>query len=95
VPEQKESNPNMNQGNPIFGFIQTIIIIILAIILVYKYSDIRTKNSHFVCPRCGSCFKLSKMAFAFAFKTGSMNERIVTCPVCGYKGSMPIVNDVE
>jgi C4-type Zn-finger protein len=83
----------MTQGNPIVGLIQTILVIVLAFIFVYKYSDIRTKNSHFVCPRCGSCFKLSKLAFALAFKTGFINERIVTCPICGYKGRMPIVND--
>lgn len=83
----------MNQGNPIAGLIQTIVIIVLAFLFVYKYADIRTKNSHFVCPRCGSSFKLSKLAFAFAFKTGFINERIVTCPVCGNKGRMPIVND--
>ncbi|WP_041580438.1 hypothetical protein [Bacillus sp. 1NLA3E] len=83
----------MNQGNPIFGLIQTILILALAFIFVYKYADIRTKKSHFVCPRCGCCFKLSKLSFALAFKTGVINERIVTCPVCGYKGRMPIVND--
>ena len=83
----------MNQENPIFGLIQTILIIILAFLFVYKYTDIRTKTTHFVCPRCGTCFKLSRWAFAFALKTGFVNERIATCPVCGYRGRMPIVND--
>lgn len=82
----------MNQLN-IFGFFQTILILILAFIFVYKYSDIRTKNTHFVCPRCGSRFKLSKLNFALAFKTGQFNERIVTCPVCGHKDRMSIEND--
>lgn len=82
----------MNQGNPLFGLIQTIIFMVLIFILAYKYIDLRTKNSHFVCPSCGTSFKLSKAAFALAFKTG-LNERIVTCPVCGYKGRMPIEND--
>jgi DNA-directed RNA polymerase subunit RPC12/RpoP len=83
----------MNQGNPIFGLIQSLLVIILAFIFVYKYADIRTKTTHFVCPICRSSFKLSKLSFAIALKTGIMNERIVTCPVCGYKGKMPIVKD--
>jgi RNase P subunit RPR2 len=81
----------MNQV--IFGLIQTIIILALAFIFVYKYSDIYTKTTHFVCPLCGCCFKLSKLNFALALKTGFFNERIVTCPTCGYKGRMPIVKD--
>lgn len=83
----------MNQANPIAGLIQTIVIFVLGFIFVYKYSDIRTKTTHFVCPRCGCSFKLSKLSFAFALKTGLFNERIVTCPDCGYRGRMPIVND--
>jgi hypothetical protein len=83
----------MDQVNPIVGLIQTIIVLVLAFLFVYKYSDIRTKTTHFVCPRCGCCFKLSKLRFALALKTGHLNERIVLCPVCGYKGRMPMVND--
>lgn len=79
--------------NPILGILQTIIIISLMVFIIYKYADIRTKNTHFVCPLCHSHFKLSKLNFAFAFKTGIFNERIATCPVCGYRGRMTIIND--
>jgi uncharacterized Zn-finger protein len=79
--------------NPILGLLQTIVVIALMIFFVYKYADIRTRATHFVCPLCHSRFKLSKFNFAFALKTGVYNERIVTCPVCGYKGRMTIRND--
>jgi C4-type Zn-finger protein len=79
--------------NPILGLLQTIVVMALMIFFVYKYADIRTKTTHFVCPLCHSSFKLSKFHFAFALKTGVVNERIVTCPVCGYKGRMTIMND--
>lgn len=79
--------------NPILGLLQTIIIVAFMFFFIYKYSDIRTKNTHFVCPCCHSYFKLTKFNFAFALKTGVFNERIVTCPVCGYKGRMTFVND--
>jgi hypothetical protein len=79
--------------NPILGLLQTIIIVAFMFIFIYKYTDIRTKNTHFVCPCCHSCFKLTKFNFAFALKTGVINERVVTCPVCGYKGRMTFVND--
>jgi hypothetical protein len=83
----------MNQVNPIAMLFQTIVIFALMFFFVYKYADIHTKNTHFVCPCCRSCFKLSKFNFAFALKTGIINERIVTCPVCGYKGRMTFIND--
>jgi RNase P subunit RPR2 len=79
--------------NPLAMLFQTIIIFALMFFCVYKYVDIRTKNTHFICPCCHSCFKLSNFNFAFALKTGVFNERIVTCPSCGYKGRMTFVND--
>ncbi len=83
----------MIQENLIVGFIQSLLILLIAFIFVYKYSDIRTKTTHFVCPNCASRFKLSKLKFILAFKTGFLNERIVECPKCGYRGKMPIVDD--
>ena len=68
------------------------IIMALIFILVYKYVDIQTKNTHFVCPSCHSIFKLSKTSFAFALKKNNY-KRMVTCPVCGYKGWMEIIKD--
>ncbi len=79
--------------NLILGLIQSLLVLILAVVFIYKYAGNYTKTTHFVCPICSSRFKLSKLNFAFAFKTGVVNERIATCPVCGYKGRMPIVND--
>jgi DNA-directed RNA polymerase subunit RPC12/RpoP len=81
----------MNQF--IAGLFQSILILILAFVFVYKYSDIRTRTTHFVCPHCSSRFKLSKLNFAIAFKTGKANERLVTCPVCGHRDRMSILND--
>ncbi|PGM57370.1 hypothetical protein [Bacillus sp. AFS053548] len=81
----------MNQF--IAGLFQSILILILAFVFVYKYSEIRTRNTHFVCPRCSSRFKLSKLNFALAFKTGKVYERLVKCPVCGHRDRMPIIND--
>jgi transcription elongation factor Elf1 len=78
--------------SPILGLIQTLIIIALVFILVYKYIDIKTKNTHFECPHCRSSFKLSKSSFALALKKNSY-ERMVTCLVCGYKGWMEIIKD--
>ncbi|WP_435164019.1 hypothetical protein [Paenibacillus glycanilyticus] len=83
----------MNQDNPVIILIQIAVPLVLTFLLVYKYIDFLTKTTHFVCPACRSSFKLSKKDFAFALKTGVLNEHIVTCPVCGYKGSMPIVKD--
>lgn len=83
----------MDDSNLIFGLTQTIIVLVLAFLLVYKYADFYTKTTHFVCPQCGCIFKLSKVDFAIALKTGVFNERIVTCPSCGYKDRMPIVKD--
>ncbi|WP_336772834.1 hypothetical protein [Paenibacillus sp. MMO-58] len=83
----------MNQDNPIVILIQIVVPLALIFLLTYKYIDFRTKSTHFVCPACRSPFKLSKKDFAFALKMGVNNERIVTCPVCGYKGSMPIEKD--
>lgn len=78
--------------SPIAGLIQTLILMGLIFILAYKYSDIRTKNTHFECPVCCSAFKLSKLSFSFALKK-NFYERMVTCPVCGYKGWMQIISD--
>lgn len=78
--------------NPIANLIQTIFIMSLIFVLAYKYSDIRTKTTHFECPLCGSAFKLSKLNFAFALKK-NLNERMVTCPVCGHKDWMQIIYD--
>lgn len=75
------------------GLFQTLIIVVLSIFLGYKYADYYTKNLHFICPICRSHFKLSKSSFIVAFKTGVKNERITTCPVCGYKGKMRMVQD--
>jgi predicted RNA-binding Zn-ribbon protein involved in translation (DUF1610 family) len=83
----------VNQDSPIIILIQIVLPIALVFLFLYKYLDIRTKTTHFVCPLCRSSFKLSKRQFAGALKTGVLNERIVTCPVCGYKSRMPIVKD--
>ncbi|RAV15572.1 hypothetical protein DQG23_29780 [Paenibacillus contaminans] len=83
----------MNQTNLVVSLIQIFLPLVLAFLFVYKYVDIRTKTTHFVCPLCRSRFKLSKSQFAFALKTGALNERVVTCPACGYKGRMPIIKD--
>ena len=79
--------------NIIIGLFQTVMFLALAFVFVYKYADNYTKTTHFLCPLCGCRFKLSKLSFAFALKTGVPNERIVTCPKCGYKGKMPIIKD--
>ena len=78
--------------SPILGLIQTLITMALVFILAYKYVDIQTKNTHFECPHCHSSFKLSKASFVLAFKR-NFYERMVTCPVCGYKGWMQIIKD--
>ncbi|WEG14457.1 hypothetical protein PU629_08915 [Pullulanibacillus sp. KACC 23026] len=78
--------------SPIVGLIQTLILMALIFVLCYKYINIRTSNTHFECPVCGSSFKLSKINFAFALKK-NLDERMVTCPVCDYKGWMQIMND--
>ena len=78
--------------SPLLGLIQTLIIMGLIFILAYKYVDIRTRNTHFECPHCRSSFKLSKSSFALALKR-NLYERMVTCPICGYKGWMEIIND--
>lgn len=78
--------------NPIFGILQTILILVLGFLFVFKFSDIRTKTTHFECPQCSSAFKLSRLQFAFALKR-NFYERLVTCPVCGYRDWMPIIND--
>ncbi|RDW21609.1 hypothetical protein [Oceanobacillus chungangensis] len=83
----------MEEENIIVGLLQTAVIVVLAYLFLYKYADIWTKTTHFICPHCGNRFKLSKLSFALALKTGVRNERIVTCPVCGYKGRMPIEKD--
>ncbi|NMD72657.1 hypothetical protein HHO41_20685 [Bacillus sp. DNRA2] len=77
---------------PLLGLILTLIIMGLIFILAYKYVDTSTKNNHFECPHCRSSFKLSKSSFALALKR-NWYERMVTCPVCGYKGWMEIIND--
>lgn len=83
----------MNQQNPIYILIQVILPLALVFLFIYIYTNRMTKATHFVCPLCRSRFKLSKVGFASALKTGVFNERIVTCPVCGYKGRMPIIKD--
>lgn len=76
----------------ILQLLQTLIIMTFVFILAYKYVDIQTKNTHFECPHCRSSFKLSKSSFALALKR-NIYERMVTCPVCGYKGWMQIIRD--
>lgn len=76
----------------ILQLLQTLIIMTFVFILAYKYVDIQTKNTHFECPHCRSSFKLSKSSFTLALKR-NIYERMVTCPVCGYKGWMQIIRD--
>lgn len=83
----------MDADHPVFALLQIVLPLALASLLVYLYTDYRTKTTHFVCPLCRNGFKLSKFQFAFAMKTGRFDERIVTCPVCGYRGRMPLVKD--
>lgn len=83
----------MNQQNPIYILIQIFLPLILVYLLVYKYVDMMTKTTHFACPLCRSSFKLSKWKFAGSLKTGVLNERVVTCPACGYKGRMSMIKD--
>ena len=78
--------------SPLLGLIQTLIIMALIFILAYKFVDVQTKNTHFECPNCRSSFKLSKSSFALGLKKNSY-ERMVTCPVCGFKGWMQIIKD--
>ena len=79
--------------NIITGLLTTVIALVLSYLIIYKYTINYTNTTHFVCPYCRSAFKLSKVSFAFALKTGTPNERIVTCPACGYKGKMPLIKD--
>ncbi|WP_313466758.1 hypothetical protein [Carnobacterium sp.] len=77
----------------IIGLLTTVIAVIVMYLMIKKYIDTYTNTTHFVCPNCGSHFKLSKINFLFALKTGTPNERVVTCPICGYRGRMPMVKD--
>jgi len=79
--------------NMIIGLSTTVIALVLSFLFIYKYADYYTNKTHFVCPYCRSSFKLSKLSFALALKTGVPNERIVTCPACGCRGRMPLIKD--
>ncbi|MEG0268013.1 MAG: hypothetical protein RR548_06145 [Carnobacterium sp.] len=77
----------------IIGLLTTAIALVFMYLMIKKYTDTYTSTTHFICPNCGSSFKLSKISFALALKTGIPDERIVTCPFCGYKGRMPLIKD--
>lgn len=79
--------------NIIIGLVTTFLAIFLSFIILYKYTENYIHTTHFACPYCRSTFKLSRVNFALALKTGISNERIVTCPACGYRGKMPILED--
>lgn len=75
------------------GLLTTAVALALLSFVGYKYTEYYTDTTHFVCPNCRSAFKLSKASFILALKTGVPDERIVSCPVCGYRGRMPLIKD--
>lgn len=77
----------------VLGMSTTILAILLSVWLAYKYAKSYVDSTHFVCSYCQTAFKLSKLDFMFALKTGVQNERIVTCPYCGCRGKMTLFND--
>ena len=77
----------------ILGISTTVIVLIVMCIIIYQYANYYTSRTHFVCPCCGTAFKLSKVDFIVAFKTGVSGQRIVVCPKCGYQGRMSIMDD--
>ena len=77
----------------IIGLLTTVIAVTVMYLMIKKYVDAYTNTTHFVCPNCGSRFKLSKINFVFALKTGTPNERIVSGPAGGYRGRMSMFKD--
>lgn len=75
------------------GLLTTVFILLIMGILISKYADYYVNHMHFECPCCRMCFKLSKFEFIFSLKTGKLNERIVLCPYCGYRGVMLLIED--
>lgn len=76
-----------------FGLLTTVLIMGCMYFGISKYAEAYINSTHFICPYCRVCFKLSKIEFIFALKTGVPDERIVTCPLCGRRDKMPIVKD--
>jgi hypothetical protein len=76
----------------VLGLFVTIIVLVLIGILVYQYGQM-ADYIHFVCPYCNTVFKISKLDFITAFKTGVPDERIVTCPHCNHRDRMHMIKD--
>lgn len=54
-----------------------LLIVVVAII----FTAFRAVKTHFICPKCGSNFKIS--AFIYLFSFHAMSRRMVKCPNCG------------
>jgi predicted RNA-binding Zn-ribbon protein involved in translation (DUF1610 family) len=72
----------MNPGNATEDLIGLIGFALVIVFIAYKAT-----KSHFVCPECGSSFKVNIGVFIFSGSKYT-SKRTVKCPNCGYFAPM-------
>ncbi|HIT08133.1 MAG TPA: hypothetical protein IAB55_03480 [Candidatus Merdivicinus faecavium] len=70
-----------------------VVLVIMAAAIVYaavRYA-IFYRREHFVCPKCGHCWKPPLLRMIFS--VNAVNGKILRCPACGEKEYVEPVRD--
>lgn len=57
---------------------------LIIVIVALAFTVFRALKTHFVCPKCGSNFKVS--VFRYVFTIHLFGRRMEKCPSCGHIG---------
>lgn len=59
---------------------------IVIVVLALSYAVFRAMKTHFICPKCGTSFKVNALQYVFAVH--SFGKRVVKCQNCGHTDLM-------
>jgi DNA-directed RNA polymerase subunit RPC12/RpoP len=59
----------------------------IIVALLFAWVAWKGNKSHFICPKCGSNFKVNIGMYIFSSSKVSSKHNI-KCPICGYYGGM-------
>ncbi|WP_066644723.1 hypothetical protein [Christensenella timonensis] len=76
----------------LYGIITLGATVVIIIACVIAYCVIQRKR-HFLCPRCGTRFKVSGLKSFFVSRQGT--DRMLTCPHCGISIYMENIHDED
>ncbi len=76
----------------LYGIITLGTTVAIVIVCVIAYCVIQQKR-HFLCPRCGTRFKVSGLKSFFVSRQGT--DRMLTCPHCGISVYMENIHDED